>query len=92
MQYLLNEKSTEMYWSNAILIINWLQRKSFFSLIKLPQTAAENQYSLVDQVHLWAHLSLCPLEAPLAPEGPVAPEAQVVLLALDLPVWQNNTF
>lgn len=54
--------------------------------------AGENQYSLADQVHLWAHLSPCPLEAPLAPEGPVAPEAQVVLLALDLPVWQNNTF
>lgn len=47
--------------------------------------AGGNEHSLVDQVHLWAHPSLCPLEAPLAQEGPVAPEAQAVLLALDLP-------
>lgn len=54
--------------------------------------SGDDQYSLVDRVHLWAHLCLCPLEALLAQVGPVAPEAQAVLLAPDLPVWQNNTF
>lgn len=54
--------------------------------------AGGNEHSLVDQVHLWAHPSLCPLEAPLAQEGPVAPEAQAVLPALDLPAWWNSTF
>lgn len=50
------------------------------------QGQAEEQYSQVDQVHPWAHLSPCPLEAPSAQEGPVALGAQVVQLALDPPV------
>lgn len=53
----------------------------------------ENEYSLGDPVHLWARLSPCLPEGPLAQEGPVALEAQVVPPGLDLPVWeQNNTF
>lgn len=48
------------------------------------------RYLLVDRVRLWARLSLCPLGAPSALEGPVAPEARVVQPALDLPVWEKN--
>lgn len=48
----------------------------------------KNRHSLAHQVHLGAHLSLCPLEAPLAQEGPVALGAQAVLLVLDPPVWK----
>lgn len=52
---------------------------------------SNNQYSLVDQAHLWAHPCQCLLEAPSVQEGPVAPGARVALLAPDLPVWRNNT-
>lgn len=48
------------------------------------------RHLLVDPVRLWARLCPCPLEAPLAQEGPVAPEARVVQPALDLPVWEKN--
>lgn len=52
----------------------------------------QGPYSQVDQEHLLAHLCPCPQEAPGGQEDPVAPEARVVLLAPDLPVWQNKTF
>lgn len=39
---------------------------------------------------LGAHPCPCPLEAPEAQEGPVAPEARVVQPVLDLPVRREN--
>lgn len=45
---------------------------------------------LVDQGPPGAHPCPCPLEALEAQEGPVAPEARVVQLVLDLPVRSEN--
>lgn len=87
-EYLLQDTLTEFCWSKQILMIHRVEKKTS---IKRSQMPSNNQYSPVDQAHLWAHPCQCLLEAPSVQEGPVAPGARVALLAPDLPVWRNNT-